>query len=392
MREMLEIVLGEIQSSDRQMFAAYAVMFILAVVMPGWRSLGGYCIVAGGLIGWGLAYVNSLFRCGNSFDLSGPCGDGLGTAILFGTVFFAGMGLLAGALSRTAGLLLRAAQKPNLVRVAVTFIGFLVVPCYVIASSSLREWSKRLPTEACLQSDIEVELAGTIYQLPAAPLFSIYDGDGLSVYDFRVNAHQRKVCVRAHNSDEPLPITNLRIRFGRLERSSDIRVRAFCTTASDDWAKSLCHGAAHSEATQGVSAAYPIDASLYAPDEFGARYYGYRHHIDIGAGSYSRFLQEQTKATAEGNAPDRERVGIFDRHSNGYWVAHSGSWITDDGEPFTLHCSEYDGRLTCTATHGYESELHVTYRFFAATSDLEATARAVDANLAAMIMELARRD
>ena len=378
---MLETVFEVILTGDRKMAAGYAVFFVFAVVMPGWRSLAGVGVVLGMLIVSGLVYLNKL---------DAPGGAGVAHAIAFGIVFFSGLGLLTGVLTRALSLFLREFAVSRGVRIAVTVVGFLFIPSLTVVSASAREWSYRMPSESCLQSIITVQVVGQAYDLPAAPMFTIYMSDDNRVYDFRANAHQRAVCALARDSVEPLRVTALRMRIDSLENASKPRVEAFCRTPSNVWAKALCGSDADAETPPNTSKGYPMEVALFSPDEISRRYYGYRHTIGIGVGSHARFVQEQTEARMEGTPLDSERAGIFDRYSNGYWVAHSRLWTTDGGDPFTFKCYEIGTpeTLHCTTTYELNEEIAVTWRFHAPMSDFETTARAVNRNLLAVVSEL----
>jgi len=392
---MPEIVLDSLLSSDLRMVAGYAVVFAFAVVMPGWRSLVGFALVMGGLIGSGLAYLSSPdIRCSGSFDLSGPCGGWLELAIAQGIFFFSGLGLLAGGVTRTVSLILRELGKSRSARIAVTVVGFLVIPCFVVGSRSLREWSMRPPSEACLGSTFRIEVAGATYDLPAAPLFTVFtsldsaiDRDS-AIYYFGTNSRLRAFCSLSLEAIEPVHATRLTMRIYRMERSGDHRVEAFCRTRSSRWVRDLCRKETGSEAL-----IYPAEVIIYSPDELDDNYYGYRTKFDPSRGSHGQFLEEQAKAKSDGRPLEHERIGVFERYSNGYWVAHSRSWMTNAGDPFTLHCSEHTpATLSCRAAYGLQGGARLTYQFHAAASDLEATARVVDRNLLAMISELSSTD
>lgn len=365
--------------SEFGLLATYATLFAIAVAMPNWRYLKALGLLLGVPIVWAF------------FDVIGASASGaaaLGQLAAIALILSAGFGLLSGVVTRAVTLMLLESAKPRVARVVVAFFGFLVVPCYTLGAVWSTEWATRLPSEACLESEFKINVAGLILHLPAAPLFSVLisqdggsDPSEVDEYAFRSNADLRAVCNDTDDRSDPLHVLNLSIEFSFMKSSSDPKSEAFCRTPASLWGRHICQTTLESELPS-----YPIRAMVYSPV---ARQFNHRMAVNE-RGSHTRFLEEKANASAQSRPIEAERFGSFDRYANGYWVAHSDTWMNAAGEPYTYHCYDTgaDGLLFCTTAYAFNGDTRVAYAFYTNPSDIEVTAHAVDQSLLGMILEL----
>jgi uncharacterized membrane protein YeaQ/YmgE (transglycosylase-associated protein family) len=350
-----------------QIFLYYLVPFAIALAMPGWRSLSALLLVAGGTLVWMMVSVSQEMS-----EAGG--GSGLGLAIAYALLMCIAAGLFSGIATRALLIRIRHSSQSVFTRISIGIVGFVLAPSLFAAWQWKTEWDNRLPSSACLASKHPVEIAGATYYLPAAPWFTVWTS-AEDLYLFQFNSPLRRFCEL---SPRPIHAVNLSISQHAMVRDGPLR-EAFCLAPESRWGVILCDAKPASFAEN-----YPDDISLYSPDEFD-----HRRMVVSGNGAYSGFLEERDRAVA-GNLPLRPlRVGIFERYDR-FWIARSGLWTNDAGEPFTLYC--YDtppaGTLYCRSTYRLKAGPQVTYGFRAQANKLEIVARAVDRNLQAMLTEL----
>ena len=363
----------------------YAIPFIIALKMPGWRS-----VLAFAVIGCGAA----------ALVLVDIAGDGsLGAALLLPFVWAWAIGVAGGVATRAVMLSLKVAREGHsLLRIGVVTLGFAALPSVVYGLLWQHAWKRRLPSEACLRAEFDIELAGTLYRLPAAPMFAVYtDRRGTDAYYLNINSFLREFCGKAKASSGPVRTTAVSLRFDEMQRSGQPLVLSFCRAWEEVrwWAEELCRPRMNLDALH-----WPINAVVYS-----AAGYDHRHMLASGAPhtTRDRFLEAWAKAEANGNPPAVERVGPFERfdfherHPYSFLVASADgadAWLTPSGEPHTFFCpgSTHEGRPTGTAGCSTDYQLHgdlwITYQFRSRSAEIGTTAMAVDRKLRSMLSDL----
>jgi len=237
------------------------------------------------------------------------------------------------------------------------------------ASVALRKWETRPPSDACFASKYAVNIAGTAFYLPAAPVIAVRAER--QSFHLQFNNGVRAICKRAQ-VDSPIHAQNFSLDFSIPMRGT------FCATAKDGWSLQLCGN--DRKDWQDV---YPTVANLYSPAEYD------RTHL-ITVDAYADFVASRDRAAAGGHPLESAPAGMFDRYANGYWVARNGVWKNDAGEPFTLKCGDAtaSGMLTCTAGYRLQSGPAIAYHFDAPADRLAAAARTMDHTLHRMLTEL----
>ncbi|MBS0410734.1 MAG: hypothetical protein JSR86_12525 [Proteobacteria bacterium] len=245
--------------------------------------------------------------------------------------------------------------------------GVGVLGLAMAAPGAWRAWSLRPPSAACRARTFDVTLAGLALRLPASPLVRVdADAGRHGGYPLADPLRLRDFCGYA--------------RPGRGARITAIRLNLDptgpCRTARDRIAAIACPDAARW-----------TRAALYSPTEFD--------HLAIGSslGAYASFRRERAVTEVNEAPMEATRVGAFDRYPDGFWVAPA--WITASGEPVAISCQPHHdggaqtGLLDCTTTHAVGAGLQTTLDFRAPPSDVEATARRVEADLGLVLAVLA---
>jgi hypothetical protein len=357
----------------------YVLPFMLATIMPGWRSL----VVCGVLVGAPILWAN--LRVGAEFDY--PVHDpGIVVALALGFYGTAGIGFASGITTRAVTLGLRRMRIRRAIIVAVVLFGFVAPPGAFAGLQAWQNWVRQPPSQACLDSEFKIELAGMTYALPAAPLFTVITnrGDTNGMHMFSLGPSLREFCALSQSSAQPIHATALHLRFADAQRYFHYPLwESHCRGRPTAWVAELCRSDVDLEALR-----YPYKASLYSPDE-----YDHQRMLISNLGTYARFRAER----AAGRFPQVEHIGNFERYAGdlppdrSYWIAREGTWTTADGAPFTLYCGDNRpvGTLDCTTTYVLENGLQVTYDFRAPAIALEDSARSVDGKLRALLAALA---
>lgn len=345
----------------------YAALFVLALRMPGWRSLATLAVILALPLGW-LAWVG--FRSAER----APGGAGLG--ILMGTLLVcsAMAGLLAGAATRGLMLWRPLIGQSRMRSTLLVLAGLLAMPAFLAGSSWLSERDRRLPDAACLTARHHVTIAGADLWLPSAPVFTPWT-DGKTLYPFSTHQGMRAFCGIGLGAKKPVRLVNLSVDVKELRFTGRPLREKFCASGQRDLAKLLCNidaSAPHS------SHGFPEQLSIHSPAE-----YDHRRMLASGGGTHAAFIRESKAAEGSGQALRASEAGEFIRYSDRYWVARDRTWTNDAGEPYTLSC--YDtppaGMLYCTTTYLLASGPQVTYRFRAPQDELASVAKLVDANV-----------
>lgn len=236
-----------------------------------------------------------------------------------------------------------------------------------VATVKVHHWDARMPPSTCLARRYPVAVAGAVYRLPAASVITVRTPR--RSFHFQYAGSLRQACEQADRAKAPIHATDLNFDFS-------IPVpAAFCQAATGAWESQLCKGATRQHA-------FPAMVNLYAPEEYD------RQRL-MPPPTYGAFVDAQRKAAAAGHPLLPQAEGVFERYASGYWVARTGAWKNDAGEPYTLRCQPMDtpGVLSCETTYRLRSGPQITYRFSAPERALETAARAVDAALHGMLAE-----
>lgn len=342
----------------------YAIPFAFSFFMPPRRSLAGLAAILAALVLW--------------MNLSGNNGpDATPVSVLLFILTFLG-GLFSG--MRARAILLRLPKKAKNAVALMGFLGagFVLLPGSRAADAGdtahsatmkLRKWQMRAPSEVCLTKKYAVQVAGATYYLPPAPVISIRSGR--TSHHFQYNNDIRAMCEKFKDAGEPLHVEDLSMDFSIPMKPP------FCQATQSPWGRALC-----SRDPKAADGAYPAIANIYSPAEYDKK------HL-MASYSYANFVADRDRAMADKHPFESQPVGIFDRYANGYWVARSGTWTNDAGEPFTLRCQDASprGTVSCTTSYRLKTGPQVTYHFSAPAKKVEAVAKKVDGNFRSMITE-----
>jgi hypothetical protein len=301
-----------------------------------------------------------------------------GAAFGFGLGLVAGIGLAGGLVTRATTLLLGGARRP-LRSVAAIAVGFLALPLVIEGLTRWDRWVKRPPSQACLASEFDIELAGARLRVPAAPLFQVVtDRVGASSYYFSIGPSLRHFCELTGSAGAPTRATALVMRFEKMDRRSHGWVGTSCEPPRRERDALLCRRAAEGEPRR------LVEAAIYSPR-------GYDHERMLGSrrGSYARFVKETAGATPE--SPPEERVGAFERRTDRLWIARSPDWTTASGEPLVLDCGTISvpkSWLYCLTTYDLDDGLRTTLEFRTPPNELETTAWQVTERLERLLLAL----
>ncbi len=240
------------------------------------------------------------------------------------------------------------------------------------APGAWRSWSLRPPSTACRARTFDVTMAGLGMRLPASRLVQVstLSVDAGGTFALADGLRLRDFCDRV-DAGRPAKITAIQL---------DLTPRGPCRNARDRIAAIACPDAADTPEAPGRW----TRAAVYSPTEFD--------HLALGSsiGSYASFRRERA-VTEVNEAPMAATPdGDFDRYPDGFWVAPA--WITAAGEPVALSCGpskSVAGWLDCTMTHAVGAGLQTTLDFRAPPTQVEATARRVEAGLTLVLAVLA---
>ncbi len=354
----------------------YVLPFALAVVMPGWRLLLAYTVIVGGATLWAFIDINAALR--------DPTDDpGVGGVLVLTFISIGGAGALSGIVTRA--VLLATGWRPRWRAAAIIVVGFVALPLGFFSLVRFHQWERRPPSQACLSTEFPIEVGGTIYRLPAAPIFSVATGKGDpgSVYYFDVNSSLREFCALSRRTEGPLHATALILRFDKLRARNAPRVKTFCDSAASPWERELCAPGSNPQAL-----GYPQNPAMYVPDE-----YDHRRLLASGRASFRAFRQKVDEERQAAIPLQPQRVGDFERYPNGFWIARAGHLSELPGDPYTLYCRESGpDRVTCSTTHALKDGLQTTYDFVASPEDIVARAESVEAKLEALLAALQSKE
>ena len=352
----------------------YFALFVIALFMPGRRSLQ----VLAALIGLPLAWlVLEGFR---SLERA-PGGAGLGILVVTAAICTAAAGLLSGVATRAVMLWNPRIRQSRICCAGLVLLGFLCIPSVLGAASWWSQMNVRVPDDACLTATHHVKLAGRDLWLPSAPLFTPWLGEK-KPYAFSSHPRMRAFCGISLDADEPIHIVNLTIEGKELRYKGPPQRDKFCASSRQDWATLLCNAGKYSAESSDV---FPAKISVYSPTG-----YDHRRMLVSDRGAYATAMKERAAAIQSGQALQEERTNGFIRFSNGYWIAADARWKNDAGEPYTLYCYETapTGMFNCTTTYRLRLGPHVTYSFRARQDALASASKTVDANFHAFMKSL----
>jgi hypothetical protein len=328
----------------------YAGSFGLALAMPGWRSLGALTLAGAGF--WVLLLTDPL--------------DSPGAVFGYGAGLFVGFGL-AGGLATRAATLFRGDTRRPLRSMAAAAVGFLAFPLAMEGVTQWDRWVRRPPSQACLASEFDIEIAKARLRVPAAPLFQVVtDRVGASNYYFHIGPSLRHFSELTGGAGAALRATALVMRFEHVDNSFNRWIAASCEPPHVERDALLCRRPGNGEPRR------LVEVALYAPRE-----YDHERRLGSRRGSYAAFVKET--AGAPEPAPE-EHVGAFERRTDRLWIARSPDWVTASGEPLILDCGTISAPknwLYCSSTYDLGDGLRTTLEFRTPRGELETTARQV---------------
>lgn len=345
----------------------YVVIFALALMMPGRRSL----LLLAGVLGLPLGWL--MWEGFRSMGRA-PGGAILGVFVVAAFIGSAVSGLIAGVMTRAISLRFSSAKHSRGQHAVLVLVGGLAIPSFLAASFWWSQWNIRVPDEACLNAKHHVSIAGLDLWLPSAPIFTPWVGEK-ELYSFSSHQRMRSFCSISLKTKKPIEVVNLSIKPEQLSFKGQPQRDKFCAATRQEWAKLLC-GSSRPTATS--SNGFPEKISIYSPTGFDHKKMLVSEHS-----SYAGFIKKSEAAIRSGKPLQAVRNDDFDQFSNGYWIARDKVWRNDAGEPFSLYCYETkpSGMLYCETTYRLSLGPQVTYSFRAPQEQLASVSRTVDANL-----------
>lgn len=314
--------------------------YALAAIMPTWRWLLGCALLIGGGLGyfWTEYWIDT-----QRPDYHEGAGGALGVA-LFGV---ATMSFACGVAVRAVSLFVWARGHRN-AAVWVALFGVAVPFVVVAAPGALQAWQRRAPPKACTERGLPIEIAGNRFNIPVAPMFTIYSGQSGardSYYLFSA-PHVRDLCAQTGNGTERVHATHLQIRLdyilqwksevcGVSPRSSR---REFVPHDPPPWAVELCAAVAPNTVLTMDPTDFPLNADVFALSE-----------VKLGnfLGSASTY-EDSLKHPARG----------------GDSTYTSTDSKTPDSNPLTFACRvQSDGSRFCATSYPWLNGVHLHYTF-----------------------------
>jgi hypothetical protein len=322
--------------------------------------------------------------------------DGLGgvfSAILYLSLFG---GLLGGAIARGISLWSGGFRRPVLTSI-VLVMAFLAPPGAYFGYIQWGKWVRRPPSEACLSAPYRVALGGTVFRLPAAPLFSVATDRSREIFYFGIDPSLRAFCARALAPARLVRATGIWMSFQNMQQPrGGERLRRFCAQEGSAywWSSELCRIAAEApphRVPELGDYSFPSEIWVVAPSEFDLK------RIGVKGLSYAEFLKAVAakESGGHGSVPV-DQVGSFDRHpqdSYSFWlVSRSGTdgMKTPSGDPMTFTCSAPSSlrKLACRTAYELAGGRLVHYSFLAPEVSFDEVARAVDEKVQRILVSL----
>jgi hypothetical protein len=330
--------------------------YVLAALMPSGRWLAGCVLVVGGFLAviWGQHWIAS----SAPVYKSGP-GGALGDAFFVAAT----VGFVSGAAVRflTLSMSGRGRAKAGF---AVNVLGFALPVALLALPTAWDAWRLRPPSEACASATFDLDIAGSRFAIPAAPIFNIYPGRGSAhdAYYLGLTQSLRDFCSMTQNGQRRMRAAHLWIRFdeARLMR------RTICVNANADWAGKLCAAIRAASSGDVEDDDFPIDANIYALDE-----------VVPGKFLGSASTYDDSFAAATNSSRD---------------TFVQTSQVTPDNKPLTYDCGAWSGGgYFCRTSYPWRDGAHINYAFRSGARDVEEKGLRVDAKLKEFLARLQSR-
>ena len=358
----------------------YVVPFLIALVMPGWRSLAVISFAAVALFAWLLVT-----------KVGGP--DWLGV-LLFG---LAGVGLVAGILTRALTLAIAPLRQRPLLFVLIALIGFSITPILIAGPEAAIRWIRQPPTLACYDITLRVRLAGQTLYVPMAPIFSLYipkgehQGDRGGYQSLSRNSpggHRRyiaELCRRTVLDGEVFAPAAVRVHSGASGQRAKEWLRPRCSTPETEGMQQVCQFAARQigRPRLGVALLYGPELSQNPTLRFNRMVDSLPKWVEL----YNDLVGSEQKARAV-PTDSKPNGASFRSVGDGVRISTAPDLVGPSGEPFALKCTG-DQVTRCVAAGTFSNGVRVIVRFEAYPDVAEPAARMYFRNLNDLVQALA---
>lgn len=275
--------------------------------------------------------------------------------------------------------------------VTVALFGFATMPAIVAGLSARSVWSGREPNAACLAAFQTVEVAGTRYRLPNAPLVvmsgeSRYAGGGV------INQRLRDRCVSAENSETAPRQSGFALDLFHGTRPFNVPVaRKFCGNRAPTprWIRDACAAADHTDLAK-IQEAF---AATHLPRELRVS------EISRTSGTpYTLVEEHRSNLRRREKRPYRELPGTasYSVYADGEQPRYSETrfWIRrDTAEPEAFACGRFGNdlnslELRCKVRYARGATM-IEYEFRTELGREEDTVAQVNARVHDVLAELA---
>ena len=310
------------------------VPYLIAVLMPGWRSFGVCVLLIGG------AFTALWIQHFVAQDTPGYK-EGPGGAIGLAIVLLATVGFSTGVAVRTLSLALAAAGWSFGRVLAINTFGFLIVIAIFVVPTLWDAWRRRPASQACARATFALELANAHIRVPASPLFNIYLGrtSAYDAYYLGSAPSLRELCSLTRDGARPARATKISLTLGY----NHYLRNATCADPAGPGEERFCAALDRIKVGRIDETDYPISAFLFAPKK-----------VILG-----EFLGTPSTYDDSVNGGGRTNVEYF-----------ASQRTTPDGKPLTFACNPQ--------TIGYYG-IHLDFRFRASRGELVAKGERVEA-------------
>ncbi|MEM9591534.1 MAG: hypothetical protein AAF967_09390 [Pseudomonadota bacterium] len=349
----------------------YVLPFLIALPMPGWRTLVALGIAFAGLVLWALANP----------------GDGAGAALGVAFLLFVAMGTFAGVVTRALTLAMAPIRQRPLLFSLISLIGFLIPPVLIAGPEVALRWFQQPSMRACDDITFRVRIADQVLNVPMAPIFAVnapvgqHPGDRggrLTLNRNTAGRHSRylsEVCRRTMNDNEVFAPAALIVSTSPAHSS-----------LGRDWLKPRCAA----PSTPGMRQTCEIAALPVGRPRIGrAVFYGPDSREDA-----DRWLDTNGKSLAQwvrSKRPTYKNRGVgeakFEEIGDGVRISTARDLMGPSGEPFTVRCTG-NTVTRCAAAGTLSNGIQVVFTFLPIPGHEELDARKFYKNLDDLILAL----
>jgi hypothetical protein len=329
----------------------YSLPFFLIAMVLSWRWLSLYAAAA--TIVLALLWQNHMAHQHE--------GNGFAVAMAEATLYFATIALVAGVLVRALVLILRARGVKRRFAYLPMPLALALILLWPSLASWYGEFKRRPPADECHAATHQVDLAGTSFHVPMAPVFTIFQEiNPGAIYSLESNIGARKFCDRVAN-ESSMPIRILMLDFARsLPRDNRPWPAQVCETPRRrDWMRQFCVGPMDE-----VPAGHPRDVKFVATD------------------ARKGIVPSDMIALLDEPAATESRSGPY---------PDTSVWRLDgaDGKPIAVRCRPFsEAQTSCIAVYEPTSTVSASLQFVAGRETVPADTIAIQTTIQAIFNDL----